>query len=62
MILERKNFSFLVQVIDIRYFYTDIGIRRAEFWIVWSFWLRNGEMLGNQMGAAYMKRDRISDF
>jgi len=30
-----------------------VAMRRAEFWIVWSFWTtRDGEVLGNQMGAA----------
>ena len=36
-------------------------MRRAEFLIVLSFWIMDGKMLGNQMGAAYMKRDRIRD-
>ena len=36
-----------------------VAMWRAEFWVVWSFWIRNGELLGNQMGPAYMKRDRI---
>ena len=33
--------------------------RRAEFWITWSSWIRDSEALGNQMGAVYIKRDRI---
>ena len=38
-----------------------VAMRRAEFWIVWSFGIRDGEVLGYKMGAAYMKRDRIRD-
>ena len=33
-----------------------VAMRRAEFWIVWSFWTRDGDVLGNQMGTAYMKK------
>ena len=36
-------------------------MRKAEFSIVWSFWIWYGEVLGNQMGGACMKRDRIRD-
>ena len=36
-------------------------MRRAEFWIVWSFWTRDGDVLGNQMGDAYMKTEKGPD-
>ena len=36
-----------------------VAMWRAEFWTVWSFWIRYGEVLGYQMGTAYMKRNRI---
>ena len=38
-----------------------VVMRRAEFWIVLSFLIRDREVLGNQMGAGYMKKDRIRD-
>ena len=31
------------------------------FWIFLSFSIRDGEIMGNQIGAAYTKRDRIRD-
>ena len=32
-----------------------------EFWSVSSFWIIDDEALGNLMGAAWIKRDRIMD-
>ena len=30
----------------------DVGAHKGKIWIVWSFWIIDGEALGNQMGAA----------
>ena len=38
-----------------------VATQRAEFWIVWSFWIIDLEAVGNHMGAAYMIRARIRD-
>ena len=38
-----------------------MAILRAEFWRVCSFWILEGEVLGYQMGAAYVINDRMSD-
>ena len=38
-----------------------MAIRRAEFWMVCSLLIFEGDVLGNQMGAAYKKSDRTID-
>ena len=50
MIMYRKHFSFLMQVIDRGILTQPVTMQSAEFWIVWSFWTRDDEVLGNQMG------------
>lgn len=40
--------------------WTPRQILRAEFWTVWSFWTLEGEILGNQTGAAYVRMGLIS--
>ena len=59
MVFNRKYLSFLMQVIDRGHLNTADGY--AEGRDLDSLWIRDVEVLGNQMGAAYMKRDRIRD-
>ena len=35
-----------------------VAMRRAGFWMVWSLLMFEGEVFGNQMGAAWRKSDR----
>ena len=55
MILDRKHFSFLVQVIDRGNINTAGGYAEGRVLD------RNDEALVNQIGVVYMKRDRIRD-
>ena len=36
-----------------------VAIRRAEFWMVWSFWMLVSEMMEDQMGLAYSITERV---
>ena len=38
-----------------------VEIRRAEFWRRWSLETEVDEILGNQMGVAYVIRERMRD-
>ena len=62
MILDRKHFSFLVQVIDRAHPKAAGGYTEGRVLDSLDF-LNKGwcEVLGNQMGAACMKRDQIKD-
>ena len=63
MILDRKHFSLLVQAIDKSHPNAAGGYVEGRVLDNLDFlnYIRDGEMLGNKMGTAYMKRDRISD-
>ena len=38
-----------------------VATKRAEFWTVWCSCIIHNEAFGNQMEAAYIKRDQIMD-
>ena len=61
MILDRKHFSFLEEVIDRGNFNAIGGYAEGRVLNSLEFLNKNGEVLGNQMTTAYMKRDRIKD-
>ena len=60
MILDRKHFSFLVQVIDRSHLKVANGYEEGRVLDILEF-LGKGELSANQMAAAYMKRVRIRD-
>ena len=47
MVLDRKHFSFLMQVTSKIHINAagQVAIQRAKFWIFWSFSIRDGEVL-----------------
>ena len=51
----------LVQMTDERYHHATGGTRSAEFWIAWSFWITDGEPLGNQARVACIRDKRFAD-
>ena len=60
MILDRKHFSILMQVIDTGHLYKAGGYAKGRVLDSLEILdIRDGEVLGNQMEAACMKRDRI---
>ena len=61
VILDRKHFNFLVQVIDRGHPTQPVSMWKAKFWKFWSFRIRVGEPNGNFKHEKELDKGNIGD-